>query len=338
MTDIAAPSPPSRPGPPGLPPQAGLQRQMLRVARHWQWARTQGLGRLIEEDGLDPRSRAVTAARKWQWRQAHGVETGTAVPVFLVGVQRSGTNMIVRGLEAAPEFEVHNENDGRVFERFLLRPLPVVRDVVAQSRHAYVLFKPLCDSHRTAQLLDGLGTGSPGRAIWAYRSMDGRVGSALAKFGDVNLRVLRGIAAGEGATWWQARGLADATLGFLRSFDYDAMSPATAAALFWYLRNRLFFDLGLDRRRDVTLVSYDAVLSDPEARMRRLCAFLGFGWRPELIAHIERRSGPSKGRRLDIDPRVRRPADELQHRLDGVLATSGGSGPRRAHPRPSPGS
>ena len=47
------------------------------------------------------------------------------------------------------------------------------------------------------------------------------------------------------------------------------------------------------------------------------CAFLGFGWRPELVAHIERR-GPSKGRRVDIDPRVRRPADELQQRLDAV--------------------
>ena len=308
------------PGPNRLPPQAGFRRQVLRVARHWHWARTQGLGRLIEEDDLDPRSRAVTAARKWRWREAHGVAAGTAIPVFLVGVQRSGTNMIVRGLEAAPEFEVHNENDGRVFERFLLRPLPVVRDIVARSRHAYVLFKPLCDSHRTAELLDGLGTSNPGRAIWAYRSMDGRVASALAKFGDVNLRVLASIAAGEGATWWQAQGLADETLAFLRTFDYDAMSPATAAALFWCLRNRLFFDLGLDRRDDVALVSYDAVLSDPVARMDQLCAFLGFGWRPELVAHIKRRPGPPNGGKLDIDPRVRRLGEELQQRLDGLAA------------------
>jgi hypothetical protein len=242
------------------------------------------------------------------------------VAVFLVGVQRSGTNMIVRGLEAAPEFEVHNENDARAFERFLLRPLPVVRDVVNRSRHRYVLFKPLCDSHRTAELLDGFGTLSPARAIWAYRSMDGRVASALAKFGDVNLRVLRGIAAGEGATWWQAQGLSDETIGLLRSFDYDAMSPATASALFWYLRNRLFFDLGLDRRDDVALVSYDAVLADPEARMRRLCGFLAFDWRPELVAHIERRSAPPNGSRADIDPRVRSLGDELLQRMNEVVA------------------
>ena len=312
-------APPTATAPAGLPPQSGVQRQLLRVGRHWQWARTQGLGRLVEEDGLHPRSRVQNAARKWLWRRAHGVAPGTATAVFLVGVQRSGTNMIVRGLEAAPEFEVHNENDGRVFERFLLRPLPVVREVIDRSRHRYVLFKPLCDSHRTGDLLDGLGTVVPARAIWAYRSMDGRVASALAKFGDVNLRVLRGIAAGDGDHWWQAQALSGETLDLLRSFDYETMSPATAAALFWCIRNRLFFDLGLHRRDDVALVSYDALLADPEAQMRRLCDFLDFPWTPELVAHVERRSSAGN-RRLDIDPQVRRLGMEVEQRLDQAAA------------------
>jgi hypothetical protein len=329
MNALASPNPTTVPG---LPPQAGLQRRLLRVTRHWQWARTQGLGRLIEEDGLDPRARLTTAVSKRRWRRNQGVELGTAVAVFLVGVQRSGTNMIVRGLEAAPEFEVHNENDGLVFDRFLLRPLPAVRDVVNRSQHQYVLFKPLCDSHRTPELLDELGTVAPARAIWAYRSMDGRVASALAKFGDVNLRVLHGIAAGEGTGWWQAQALSDETLDFLRSFDYDTMSPATAAALFWYVRNGLFFDLGLDRRADVALVSYDSVLADPEAGMRRLCDFLGFEWRPELGAHIARRA-PQNRRPLDIDPRVREQGEKLQQRLDetaGASRSPGSSSPCRS--------
>lgn len=304
-----------------LPPQAGFQRQLTRVSRHFQWARANGLGRLIEEDGLDLRSRAGNAARKWRWRHLHGVQPGSAVPVFLVGVQRSGTNMIVKGLEAAPEFEVHNENDRSAFERFRLRPFPAVREIVERSRHRFVLFKPLCDSHRTDELLDTLGATSPGRAIWAYRSVDGRAASALAKFGDVNFRVLRGIAAGRAEGWWQAQRLSEDALAFLRSFDYDAVSPATAAALFWYVRNDLFFHLGLDRRGDVALVSYDAVLADPEARMRELCRFLGFEWSPSLIAHIEPRH--PRGRTLEIDGRVRERCAELQERLDTVSASAG---------------
>ena len=298
-----------------LPPQSGLARHGLRLARHWQWARSDGLGRLIEEDGLDLRDRLGTAARKWRWRRAQGADPGTAVAVLLVGVQRSGTNMVVRGLEAAPEFEVHNENDRAVFEHFQLRPLPEVRDVVMRSRHRFVLFKPLCDSHRTAELLDDLATTNPAKAIWAYRAVDGRAASAVAKFGDVNRRAMRGIAEGRGTGWWQAQCLSGDILDFVRSFDYDTMSPLTAAALFWYVRNNLVFDLGLDRRSDVALVSYDALIIDPEARMRSLCDFLGFDWRPDLTAHIERRS-TAGGRRLDIDRRVRDRCEELQTRLD----------------------
>ena len=59
-----------------------------------------------------------------------------------------------------------------------------------------MLFKPLCDSHRTDHLLDDLRTASPGRAVWVYRDVDGRVRSALAKFGDGNRQVLREFADG----------------------------------------------------------------------------------------------------------------------------------------------
>src|SRR5207248_1518559 len=157
------------------------------------------------------------------------VDAGTAAPVWLVGVQRSGTNMVVRGLEASPEVEVRNENDSKAFERFRLRPDTVLRQIVLASRHRYVLFKPLCDSHRVDELL-ALHTPTSGRAIWAYRGVDGRVRSALAKFGDANLRVLTEIAAGRGGDRWQAQRLSRESLDLIRSFDWPAVSPASAAA------------------------------------------------------------------------------------------------------------
>ena len=138
------------------------QRLAHRVERHWRWARSQGLRRLIEEDQLDPIARLRMDARRRRWVRGHVVAPGTAVPVYLVGLQRSGTNMVVRSLEGSPEFEVHNENDQLAFDRFLLRPDPVIRSLVGASPHRYVLFKPLCDSHRVDRLLDGLGTASPG--------------------------------------------------------------------------------------------------------------------------------------------------------------------------------
>ena len=93
------------------------------------------------------------------------------------------------------------------------------------------------------------------------------------------------------------------------------MSPATAAALFWYIRNGLVFDLGLDRRPDVALVSYDALVADPEPRMRELCDILDLDWSPALAAHVRVRSSPGTAR-LDIDRRVRERCGDLYVRLD----------------------
>jgi len=293
-----------------------LRRRLL---RHWYWARTQGLSRLVEEDQLNPLTRIPTAVSKWWWRHANGVAPGAAVPVYLVGLQRSGTNMLVRGLEASPEFEVHNENDNRAFCRFRLRSDAEVAAIVRRSRHRYVLFKPLCDSYRVDELLDELPVPAAGRAIWAYRDVDGRARSALAKFGDANLQVLSEIAAGEGGQRWQAQRISERNREFIASFDYGDMSPQSAAALFWYVRNSLFFELGLDERDDVFLSSYDAMVGRPEENMRALCRFLGFPWRSQLAAHIAPRPGSEKGR-LDVDPRIRARCDALRERLDATAA------------------
>jgi hypothetical protein len=226
--------------------------------------------------------------------------------------------MLARGLDIAPEFEVHNENDRAVFDHFLLRDDDVVRRVVLDSRHEYVLFKPLCDSHRVDHLLDTLGTPSPGRAIWAYRDVDGRVRSAVSKFGRNNLLTLRDIAAGKGAGMWQAQRLSAATFAEISSYDYTTMTAETAAALFWWIRNGLYFETALDRRDDVLLASYQDMLATPVVAMQSICRFLGLTYRPALIEHISPR-GQRGVKPLDIDPRVRALCDHLQDRLDEAL-------------------
>jgi hypothetical protein len=298
--------------------EGAASRAARRLRRHLRWGRTEGFSRLVEEDELNPVTRARVAAAKWRWRRSHPRVPGRATPVYLVGLQRAGTNMIARGLDLAPEFEVHNENDSAVFDHFMLRDDAVVRRVVEASPHDYVLFKPLCDSHRVDHLLDSLGTPSPGRAVWAYRDVDGRARSAVSKFGRNNLLVLRDIAAGKGDGMWQAQRLSRATLDEISSYDYSTMTAETAAALFWWIRNGLYFEIGLDRRDDVLLVSYLDMLAAPVVAMQAICRFLGLAYRPALIEHISPR-GSGNARPLDIDPRVRALCNHLQDRLDEAL-------------------
>ncbi len=290
-----------------------------RIARHVRWARTEGLRRLIEEDRLNPVERTGTALAKARWRLRHGVPAGQARPVYLVGLQRSGTNMLVRGLDSAPEFEVRNENDRRLFHRFQLRADTVLAAAIRRSRHAYVLVKPLCESHRVDDLLALPGV-APGLAVWAWRDVDDRARSEVAKFGDANLRALRAIADGSIGGRWQGQRLDADTYELIHGFDYDRMDPHTAAALFWYVRNSLYFRLGLDRRDDVLLCSYEALVADPQRQVGRLCAFLDFPYHPRLAAHIAPRA--PRRRPLALDSRVRALCDELTGRLAAATDAS----------------
>jgi hypothetical protein len=310
----------------------GLRRRVVRVRRHLGWARREGVGRLIEEDQLDPRSRRRMAEARRRWVTEHpGVAPG-AQPVFLLGVQRSGTNMLVRGFETSPAFDVANENDARAFQRFRLRPLDDIRRLVESCPHERILMKPLAESHRAIELLK-LGTPTPPRAIWAWRNVDDRVRSAVSKFGPNNLLTLRAIASGQersisvdGPSQEMIElvrdGLSSDALTFVRGLDLEAMDANAGAAAFWYVRNLAFFELGLDRRDDVSLVAYDAMVADPERVMGELCAGLGLGFDEAFIAHMSRR-GAGQAERLDLPRSIREACDELTDRLRGVGADAG---------------
>lgn len=294
-------------------PESKPRYLLRKVLRHAYWARTEGFGRLVEEDRLDPRERIGTAVRKARWRRRFGRAPGSARPVYVVGLQRSGTNMLLRGLDAAPQIEARGENDGELFERFRLRDTATLAGVVGRSRHHLVLLKPICDSHRVDLLLDDPLLPN-GKALWVVRDVVERARSEVSKFGPANLIALRDIAAGRGETRWQGERLPAATVELVRSFDTETMTPHTAAALFWVVRNQLVFDLGLDARDDVLLVSYDTFAAEPETEMRRICSFLDFPFSPQLCAHVTPRS--THGHQpLDIDPRVLTLADGLQVRL-----------------------
>jgi hypothetical protein len=216
---------------------------------------------------------------------------------------------------------VHNEGDRSAFHRYRLRSNPVIRDLVVRSGHRFVLFKPLLDSHRLPDLLDGLGTAAPPKALWAYRDVDGRLRSALSKFGSAGLNALREIAAGAEPNSWQAQGLSEGSLELIRSVNWERAQPADGAALMWYVKNRTLFEKGLDRRPDVFLVSYDALVREPTATMQKLCRFLGVGWEPKVASHIDRRGTRSRDP-VPLDPRIRACCEELTAQLHAAAAAA----------------
>ncbi len=296
---------------------SGASWFLKRVRRHAGWLRTEGAARLIEEDDLNVVDRVRRKRAKQHWAAANGAP-GQASAVFVVGLQRSGTNLVMRLLDRFPETEVHNENSRVAFDRFRLKQGEVA-SVVDRSPHRLVVFKPLMDSHAVTDLLAIGDPERPARAIWVYRNPDARARSAVAKFGSNNLEAAAAIARGQSPIPWQAEGLSAEAIELAAAMDYEHMTPESGAILMWYLRNIIFFEQGLDRRDDILLLSYDMLVESPSEVREALLRFVGLSERPGLFADDEVRT-----RRPtvydDVPPDLRRACDELQVKLDQVAA------------------
>ncbi len=297
----------------------GLGGAVRRLRGQLRWARSDGVRKFVEEKELFPIRRTRHAVERVRWRASRGVSQGDASPIWVLGVQRSGTNLLTRSLKQSMEIQVYSENHRRAFVDFRLRDDERIRELIGSCRHPYVLFKPLCDIDRAPDFLGDTFTSQPTKVIWAYRSVDGRVRSALARFGQANLRLMQDVAAGQRDDRWQLAGLGEEQYELISSFDWGSESAESAAGLFWYLRNDLLLRLGLGERPHVTMVSYDAFVADPPATLERVERFLGLSEPLHADAEPIRRTDPPK---IVLHSEIRRRCDELENKLAELLASA----------------
>jgi len=89
------------------------------------------------------------------------------------------------------------------------------------------------------------------------------------------------------------------------------MSPFDGAALFWYARNRLFFDLELPAEKRVMPLRYEDLVAEPAAAMTRVYAHAEVPFPgPALVADIHPRS-VGLGRELELATEVEEACDRL---------------------------
>ncbi len=225
-------------------------------------------------------------SRKLLWQFTHPRARGLAAPVFILGAQRSGTTMLGDCLASSSQVAYYPEHDRTAFEDFVLRE-DLWPGLVARSRLPVVAFKPLTSSHLAAAMLARYASG---RVVWVLRHPSDRARSAVAKFGQQNLKLLTSLAAGERPDVWQTRGLTGNHYALIERMMSTPMDAAGAAALFWYLRNDLFFTQQLDQEPRAKLVCYERLVADPENHMSAICDHLNISYHPRLSRSIHARS------------------------------------------------
>lgn len=261
-----------------------------------------------------PRLLRMIAKESGHWcRPAEGEEQRI---VFIVGCQRLGTTLFTHIFERDVHAKVYGEwsalssMDKR--EGLRLNPLEDVRARIERSRFPLVVTKPLVESQNIVHLLEAFPNS---RALWLFRDFHDVSSSNLVEFGAGNgLNDLTPIVEGVEDDWRSER-VSSATREQILRFYHPGLAPHDAAALFWFARNQLFFELGLDSHPHVLAVRYEEFVAAPKEWMRTIYAFLDRPYPGDHIVASVSTGSVGKGRQVPVSDDVRELCASIQSRL-----------------------
>ena len=260
--------------------------------------------------------RAVKTSRQ-VLRNLATSERQPARAMFVFGAQRSGTTITGKVLGRSSHIISYLEGNPHAFDGMVLKDDATIVKLVEDSPFPYVLFKPICESHRAAELLS-LFPGS--KAIWIFRNFRDMANSGVKKWGH-GRRNLKDLAEGNlEAASWRAGGLTPEKLAFVRKFYHDEMIPHAAFSVLWYIRNGLYFDLKFHEHPDILLVKYEDLVTQPTVYFKRAFDFIDCPFEEKFVEDIFDTS-IGKHPFPEIPEEILARCEELQHKLERVYAS-----------------
>ena len=209
--------------------------------------------------------------------------------IFVVGCQRSGTTMLLNVLGKSAECRIYHEGKNNpAYDSYRLRSNETVKHLIQKSDKPTVVFKPVLDSQYTDRLLDLYPNT---KAIWMYRDYRDVVNSSVKEWQGNQKDIMYGIAAEirrDPKHHQYAIGdrMSDWTVNLVRKLCNPGMSPEDGAALLWYVRNLIYFDLGLEKDQRVLLVRYEDLVTRPQQYFPMIFGFIGCYFDRKYIGDI----------------------------------------------------
>jgi hypothetical protein len=240
--------------------------------------------------GQDARSRTARL-HQGMWRLAKMLRQRIRpeVPVqhvFVAGMQRSGTNLLMDVFDASFATDVYHETDARAFERYEMRQTDVIRALVRRSSAPVFVVKALCELDRIHQLMDEF---EPAKTLWLVRDWRDSVHSAIKSFGNFVPQWKR--LAADDSSDWRGRGMSVGTRTLLAQHFRDDAGEAEGAAIMWFYRNILFFEQALEQDPRVALLFYERLVQNPRREVARVYDFVGLpGCNARITGRIHARS------------------------------------------------
>jgi len=242
--------------------------------------------------------------------------------LFILGCQRSGTTLMLEIFENDPqtktfgEFSKLSSNDKR--ERLRLNPLADVKAALDSERAAFIVMKPLVESQNALRLLDYFENS---HALWVYRDYRDVALSNLEHFSRHNgFNNIKPILDND-QTNWRAEHVSDEVRNTV-STHHQNLKKMDAAVLFWYARNSLYFDLGLDQITNVHMCKYEDLVTHPSKVVKALYERIGQAYPGPAIHKTVHPRSLKRGRDVDLSPEIDQLASNFLDKLDRAYKMS----------------
>lgn len=234
--------------------------------------------------------------------------------VFILGCQRSGTTILSEVIEKDYRTKVYKETHSKLSKQdpsgLRLDPLPVLKKEIYGNNTETIILKPLVESQYTNRLLNDF---PDSKGIWVLRHFKDVVSSDLKKFGanngTANLRKIL-----EGDTW-RSEQMSASTLALIKKYYKEDMSQNDAAALYWYTRNILFFDQGLEGNGKIVICKYEDLVSKPKEAMKKLYEHIDLEYPKKDITARVFSSSIKKGKDTVLHPDIESLCEDLYGKL-----------------------
>jgi hypothetical protein len=216
--------------------------------------------------------RLASLRRRIYW-SLHGAHRGQKRILFVCGAAKSGKTLLCNMLERdmrATVFREESALSGRDGNRLRFKSFSEVAAVFERCPTPIIVAEAKVESQRAAELLRAF---PDARVLWVWRHFKGAVAADLRRFSsqrETLLAVVRGD-----PTNWRSEGVSPVTREVVCARYSPDLPRPDVAALFWYVRNTLWFDQGLDRSPSAYLVQYEEFCRSPDSVLRHIYDAMG---------------------------------------------------------------
>lgn len=237
--------------------------------------------------------------------------------VFIFGCQRSGTSMLLDVFRKDFNIKTYKESEelfyGSGEKHLRLLPAEQVLSIGNSLRAGVIVSKPLLDSQMADSLLSSY---QKSYGLWIYRHYKDVALSNMRRFGAGNGHKDMRYIANRIKQDWRAENISKAVRSVVEELYSEELSDSDAAALFWFVRNSLFFDLALETNRSVYLCRYEDLVEEPIKVMQKIYTSVGIrGDVTSLVSDIHSESS-GKGAEILLSEPIELHCRKLLERFD----------------------